>query len=769
MAHPLIDDTKRDTQRDGEVPGEEDEDPDDEEFSDNEYPPTAAAISHRALASHDDMEQWRSLLARACERAREHQPAYVRPPPESFDDGLKALPPALLYRVRVKDGYEETAAMVLANKLLMAGTHFAPSVKSIIGRVSCPGWIFIESDGADASKLCANVSDVYPRHIHPIVEDLQQYLHEPLIAPKEGDWIRLNSPLLYCGNLAYVHAYNNTSADRLTTERKNPGGEGADILVMPWVEWAGLDDPLDNYWDTKRPFDDLAQTQSKSTMTQTQSKPTTTTTTSLSSLTVGRVPTHEELALFQWCSFVDPGDITRAINEIATLPLRVTDRVVVTSGELISMTGTIAQFSGNDKEATIRLDSTEVTMDVVLSPRLLRKVVQVADRVRVVGGAGDGRVGWVVAVDGTELHVWEDKTALLFKVNVNHVAFHHNAQAFAWVVPKQDVSWKPFEENQHPPLRRNLVFLGRHVLVIRRGVFKGYEGIIREILEGDEVRVELSATLRRETFHLLQLSNLNDDKHKALMYKYHPETFQAGMLLPTQPVLIPQSVVPLTPSTPLPGGSSTDIGPAWNPSSRTPNPHLQFSCNPYMDHWRIDLTRKVKVRIHNTKPLLCDPGWKSGDYEGKKGLWKASDTREASIAWVQILVPPTIIRIPEMVGLQSDLEEKAFRAKHNWMIPRLKKKHLMKERPPTPSYTPSARPRNTLPTRGGKIPALIFLQHGQALAQNHYLPPRIHPAADPSLTAHPEEDNPFLDYDHIVDPPISRHHRKREAQWRNWN
>ncbi|KAG6912469.1 hypothetical protein DXG01_014342, partial [Tephrocybe rancida] len=170
------------------------------------------------------MEQWRSLLARACERAREHQPAYVRPPPESFDDGLKALPPALLYRVRVKDGYEETAAMVLANKLLTAGTHFAPSVKSIIGRVSCPGWIFID------------VSNVYPRHIHPIVEDLQQYLHEPLIVPKKGDWIRLNSPPLYRGDLAYVRAYNDTSADRLTTERKNPGGEGADVLVVPRVE-----------------------------------------------------------------------------------------------------------------------------------------------------------------------------------------------------------------------------------------------------------------------------------------------------------------------------------------------------------------------------------------------------------------------------------------------------------------------------------------------------------------------------------------------------
>ncbi|KAG6904521.1 hypothetical protein DXG01_009290, partial [Tephrocybe rancida] len=439
-ARPLIDDAKRDTQRDGEVPGEEDEDLDDKEFSDNEYPPTAAAISHRALASHDDMEQWRSLLARACERAREHQPAYVRPPPESFDDGLKALPPALLYRVRVKDGYEETAAMVLANKLLMAGTHFTPSVKSIIGRVSCPGWIFIESDGADASKLCANVSDVYPRHIHPIVEDLQQYLHEPLIAPKEGDWIRLNSPLLYRGDLAYVRAYNDTSADRLTTERKNPGGEGADVLVVPRVEryvdrtkgkgragrpprqLLGRKEAIRRFGanavkvhhdaDTVKADDNDDNDDNKLIFTYCGQKYGDGLLHLVTHDFETTVPTHEELALFQRCSFVDPGDIARAINEIATLPLRVTDRVVVTSGELISMTGTIAQFSGNDKEATIRLDSTEVTMDVVLSPRLLRKVVQVADRVRVVGGAGDGRVGWVVAVDGTELHVWEDKTAL---------------------------------------------------------------------------------------------------------------------------------------------------------------------------------------------------------------------------------------------------------------------------------------------------------------------------------------------------------------------
>ncbi|KAG6913311.1 hypothetical protein DXG01_007828, partial [Tephrocybe rancida] len=528
-AHSLIDEAEN------EVQGEEDEDLDDEEFSDNEYPPTAAMISHRALASHGDMEQWQSLLACAYEQAREHQPEYQWPAPKCFDDGLKPLPPALLYRVRVKDGYKETAAMVLGNKLLTAGTHFAPSIKSIIGCVSCPGWVFIKSNGADASKLCANVSDIYPQHIHPIVEDLQQYLHEPLVAPKEGDWVHLNSPPLYCGDLAYVCAYNDCSPDRLTTKHKNSGVKGADVLVVPHVERfvnqtkgkGRAGQPSQQLLECKEAIQQFGANTVKVHndadagkadgndddddvliftyrgqkfgngllyLVTHEFEPT--------------VPTHEELALFQCCSFVNLDDIARATNKMAALSLQVTDRVVVTLGELITMTGTVLEFSGNDKEATIRLDSTENTMDIMLSPSLLRKVVRVADHVHVVGGAGDGRVGWVVAVDGTELHVWEDKTALPFKVNVNRVAFHHDAQALAQVVSKQDVSWKPFEENPHPPPRRNLVYLGRHVMVIRRGVFKGYEGIIREILEDDEVRVELSATLKHETFHLSQLSNL---------------------------------------------------------------------------------------------------------------------------------------------------------------------------------------------------------------------------------------------------------------------
>ncbi|KAG6904157.1 hypothetical protein DXG01_012184, partial [Tephrocybe rancida] len=157
--------------------GEEDEgldvfsDDDEERFPDNEHPLSARATSHKCLANHDDMEQWRSLLARAHERGRTHKLSG----PSTKE--LKPLPPAMLYRVRVKEGYEETAAVVVGNKLLTAGTAWAPSVKSIFGRVSCPTWIFIESsNGAEVNKLCANLTDIYPRDIHPIVEDLSQYL-----------------------------------------------------------------------------------------------------------------------------------------------------------------------------------------------------------------------------------------------------------------------------------------------------------------------------------------------------------------------------------------------------------------------------------------------------------------------------------------------------------------------------------------------------------------------------------------------------------------
>ncbi|KAG6913510.1 hypothetical protein DXG01_006249 [Tephrocybe rancida] len=43
--------------------------PDEDQYLDNKYPMMAAAISHKALALHNNMEQWRLLLEHAYERA----------------------------------------------------------------------------------------------------------------------------------------------------------------------------------------------------------------------------------------------------------------------------------------------------------------------------------------------------------------------------------------------------------------------------------------------------------------------------------------------------------------------------------------------------------------------------------------------------------------------------------------------------------------------------------------------------------------------------
>ncbi|KAG6905067.1 hypothetical protein DXG01_005303, partial [Tephrocybe rancida] len=482
-------------------------DDDEEQFSDNEHPPSAHAISHRSLANHNNMEQWRSLLARAHERGRTYKLS------DPSDKGLEPLPPPMLYR----EGYEETAAMVVGYKLLTAGTAWAPSVKSIIGRVSCPTWIFIESsNGAEVSKLCANLSDIYPREIHPIIENLHEYLHEPFVAPKEGDFVHLNSPPLYRGDLAFVVGYNDNNESRwVEGQHRDYSGQGANVLIIPRVERfvnrtkgkgrAGrpskllldavdVKNPSDFTYLEKRYHDGFLYHVTH------DFEPT--------------VPTVEELVLFERCTSVDPQDIVRAQTEIASLRLKQGDRVIVTSGELVGMTGMVTSFSEDANETTVSIDTKEGIMDVVVPPIHLHKAVRVADRVRVVGGAEDGRVGWVVAVNRTELHVLEDKTAQT-----------------------------------------------------------GYKGIIREILADDEVRVELS-TLKREVFHLSQLSNVNDTKLQPLMYKFNAGTFD---MPPPAEVIISKSILPLTVSIPIPTGSSVEMAAAWNPSSRTPNPHRKFS------------------------------------------------------------------------------------------------------------------------------------------------------------------------------------------------
>ncbi|KAG6805669.1 hypothetical protein H0H92_014516 [Tricholoma furcatifolium] len=134
---------------------------------------------------------------------------------------------------------------------------------------------------------------------------------------------------------------------------------------------------------------------------------------------------------------------------------------------------------------------------------------------------------------------------------------------------------------------------------------------------------------------------------KDLAHAYDPylrllNTFAASLApLPTfKPLEGPQeltrpSAMPLVPSTPIPEGSSAAMGHAWNPSARTPNPTSAFPCNPWMQSPKLKLNLRVSVKIQGTMPVLKDPGWKYGDLEGTRAVWKKEeqDTGEPTV-WV---------------------------------------------------------------------------------------------------------------------------------------
>ncbi|KAG6821998.1 hypothetical protein H0H92_015754, partial [Tricholoma furcatifolium] len=171
-------------------------------------------------------------------------------------------------------------------------------------------------------------------------------------------------------------------------------------------------------------------------------------------------------------------------------------------------------------------------------------------------------------------------------------------------------------------------FVGREVQVIE-GPFKDYHGLVKNTERGDVLNVELQATLQQRQFTLKQLAHRYDPALRNLA-----NYANLSVDLPTfsPPISTNEnntwSSAALVPSTPLPEGTSAAFGRAWDPSSRTPLPCSGFPSNPYMASERLDTAIRVRVRIAGTKPVLQDPGWKAGDWEGQRGLWSKLDNQD---------------------------------------------------------------------------------------------------------------------------------------------
>ncbi|KAG6912689.1 hypothetical protein DXG01_012832 [Tephrocybe rancida] len=231
------------------------------------------------------------------------------------------------------------------------------------------------------------------------------------------------------------------------------------------------------------------------------------------------VATHKELEFFRHSGIIPPQALAAAEDEIAKSLLREGDLVMVHRGEMRGGVGRVKQVDVDGNEALVHFESSNV--ETFIHTSNLRKSIKLRDRVSVVGGNDDGRVGWVVGRNAAgELALWDDATQTHFHVNRHRVVFHYDS-SYTLFQRRPDLSQASLvnfneipdnckeaaqameqlrEENHKKYMNRRVRIVGKHPL-------KDYEGIVREILYDDKVKVEIAVTLKREEVHLSHLAD----------------------------------------------------------------------------------------------------------------------------------------------------------------------------------------------------------------------------------------------------------------------
>ncbi|KAG6905123.1 hypothetical protein DXG01_004751 [Tephrocybe rancida] len=513
----------------------------DKVFWDDEDTAGPRQISHRLAANTVSDLEWEGLLQHAKQRASEDDDSEED---DSDQRRLERMGLARLWRVAVKyteealqEGYEETAPIVLFNKILKAGWT---SVTSVFRRVSCLGWIFIETDSISEAQKVA----VFASTRHPFTSVTLPMLSTTIIEEKTTRarivqvlgrvyLLFLASSPSWIGKFVWIDRSEGGSA---------PHGGWKDIRFEHGFLF------LDSH--------DVEPA----------------------------VTTHKELEFFRHVDVIPTQALAAAQDEITKSLLWEGDLVMVHWGEMWGGVRRITQVDVDVNEALVYFESSNIETFVHTSD--LHKSIKLGDRVSVVGGNNNGRVGWVVARNAAgELALWDDAMQTYFNVDLSQASLIDLDR-----VPEEAVEAmeKLREDNRKKYMNRCVRIVGKHP-------FKDYEGIAAPLVQ-----------LQQE---------------------------------PREAMEIPLSNMPLSLSTPIPVGSSAHMSPAWNPSSCTLNPSNLFSCNPYIQSPYLNRKLKVKARVHNTKPVLDDPGFRNGDFKGLRGLWKAEDHDRPGIAKITFMVP----------------------------------------------------------------------------------------------------------------------------------
>ncbi|KAG6849352.1 hypothetical protein H0H93_009218 [Arthromyces matolae] len=625
--------------------GDEDEEGEDDFIEDDDPVVADRVASHHLLQIEQSRaaggEEWEGLLARARSRATQASESSSR---HSYvDSQIPFIEEGHLWRIATKPGYEETAAFVLMEKIFRCPSRDW-GVQSIVGHVTQPGWILVEANKlSDVQNLCRDVFNVFWQRYECVEpKDGPFFLRGPKVfKPRCPSWLRLTrSP--YRGDLALVKTIKDSGLEVLVVPRLqlptletfagqkrkrveapskkkgSPDPSLFDIHKMSAISGAssirqiGVNEYL---FKKKRFIDGLLCLEVTD-----EFRPEV------------AIPIPSEFDYFRASRFISPEFGEQTTEIMAVFRLSIGDQVKVVKGDAKGAVGTITDVSHH--HASVQLSRESITLQVSLE--YVRKHVEIGDEVSVVMGEHKGSSGWVTACHDHErnISVYDHTAAQQFEVPLSFVNFYiapgfiPNIQSVVSAIshnhdqpPEEDQFTLENDPNRH--------LIGQHVRIIGRQRRKNYIGTIKSTLQHNFVQVEIAATLKLERLHLTTLALLDDPRIRPLFSDKGTAEEESLSSTDAQDQVLPES-------------SLSEM--ALVPSTPRSIPDALLASRPWMEHPSF-IDRRVKVVIRDTKPLLQDPGWKSGQFENRAVLWVGTSGTSAKVRMgTQVLeVPPKYV------------------------------------------------------------------------------------------------------------------------------
>ncbi|KAF9455481.1 hypothetical protein BDZ94DRAFT_1366456 [Collybia nuda] len=470
-------------------------------------------------------------------------------------------------------GFEESSAYH-AHGCLVNNSQLRESICAVIGRSSIPGSIVVEAENIGSVQALAN------RLSHVINNKISLVPHE-----RYGSCLTENksfAPIspgwirldfsIYKGDLAFVHSVNHRTL-------------ALHVILVPRINYSSTRRNQKCLPRPPRALFDLEAVK----------------------LTFGN---HS----VKICS--DHVEFNGNSYHEQFLTLRCGDNVKVYGSQLRGHIGIVNSIV--DENVNISFDDLPDGLDLKLYD--VRKHFEVGDYVVVCLGPHFGYSGWLVRVDGSIGYILDNVSSEEITVSLRSLDF--------WS-PLYDSEKVPsLKNNSHRQKSYTNRLVGCHVRVVGNNVFKNYVGIIKDVANNGFASVELEATMRMERVSVNQLV-LTDDPSMVPVAQPHLFPNDSSGRIPTSRDC--ESQIP--PPTPLPPPLAGFVSPAWDPSSRTPN---RENIN---NSWIYSTSlqgKRIRVILKGTKPVLRDPGFHYGAYEGRPGLFTGTDMRNNASITVSV-------------------------------------------------------------------------------------------------------------------------------------